>query len=150
MGGWVRYLELMAKSKTGLSSTIIVWGVVALVAATAALFFLSLTIFIWLADRYSPLTGALVLTGLYLLLLIVAIVVIVMSRKRTIGRAEVALAARRNAAWFDPSLLATGLQIGRAVGWRQFVPLIGAALLAAGLAKEWSGHRTPHDKDSES
>ena len=62
-----------------------------------------------------------------------------MARRRNIERARRELAARSNANWLDPKLIALGIQVGQAIGWRRIVSLTAVALLAAGLVKEWSG-----------
>ena len=49
--------------------------------------------------------------------------------------------ATRSSNWFDPKLVTVGVQIAQQIGWRRLVSLAGAALLAAGLAREWSGRR---------
>jgi predicted metal-binding membrane protein len=66
MGGWRRYLELQAQAKTGLSSGLFVWALLAVVFGVLTVGFVLLIAFIWLAERYSPLTAAIVLAGLYL------------------------------------------------------------------------------------
>ncbi len=64
MGGWRRYLELQAKAKTGLSSDLFVWALVAVVFGVVTFGFVLATAFIWLADRYEPLIAALALGGI--------------------------------------------------------------------------------------
>ena len=54
-------------------------------------------------------------------------------------RARLELAARSNANWLDPKLMAVGFQLGQAIGWRRLRSLAAVALLAAGLAREWLG-----------
>jgi hypothetical protein len=66
MGGWRRYLELQAQAKTGLSSGPFVWALLAVVFGVLTVGFVLLIAFIWLAERYSPLTAAIVLAGLSL------------------------------------------------------------------------------------
>jgi hypothetical protein len=144
MSGWVRYLELTAKSKTGLSSTIFIWAGVAALGALATLFFLSVTAFVLLAQRFSPTTAALCVTGFYLLVTIVAIVGLVITRRRNITEAQLALAARSSATnWFDPKLMGVGLEIGRTIGWRRLLGLGAVGLLSAVLAREWSEAKNP-------
>ena len=46
----------------------------------------------------------------------------------------------------QPELL---LQIAQQIGWRRLVSLAGAALLAAGLAREWSGRRNSAAEEDE-
>ena len=141
MGDWLGYLRLTAKAKTGVSTTIIISGVVAAWAALAALLWLSITLFAWITRRYDdPVLAGLVLFGIYLAIAIICGLTAVIGRRRAQQQAEMALAARKSAL-FEPSVIATGLQIGNAIGWRRVVSLVGVALLASGLAKEWFAHR---------
>jgi hypothetical protein len=143
MSGLLRYLELQAKSKTGLSSGVAIWAIVALVAAVITLGFAIFAAFIWLAQRYDPLTAALVMGGAFLLITLIALVACSIAHRRTAERARLALAARSQTPWLDPRYLGVGLQIGRAIGWRKLVPLMAVGLLAAGLAREWFGEEEP-------
>ena len=146
MGGWRRYLELQAKAKTGLSSGLFVWALLAVVFGTVTFGFILVTAFIWLADSYGPLLAALALSGFFLLITIIALVCGVWSHHRTIAHAELALAARRNAPLLDPRLLPAALQLSRAIGARNLVPLIAIAILAVGVGMQWSGR---HERDDE-
>jgi uncharacterized membrane protein YqjE len=94
MGGWRKYLELRARAKTGLSSGLFVWALLAVVFGIMTAGFVLLIAFIWLAQRYDPLTAATALAGLFLLAMIIAAVCCLWSRRRTIEQAELALAAR--------------------------------------------------------
>ena len=51
MRGWLRYLELTAKSKTGLSARVFVIGFVAVLFAAVTVGFFIYAIFVWLAER---------------------------------------------------------------------------------------------------
>jgi hypothetical protein len=145
--GWIKYLELKAKSKTGLSSGFFIWAFVALAGALGTVFFLGLSAFVWLAGLFSPLIAALILSGFFLLVVIVAVVALMAGRRSTIERAEIDLAKRRSGTLVDTSTLTTAFEIGRALGWRRFVPLIGIVLLAAGFAKEWHSRSAEPDQD---
>jgi type VI protein secretion system component VasK len=148
MGGWRKYLELQAQAKTGLSSGLFIWTFLAVMFGTLTTGFILLTAFIGLAERYDPLTAAMALAGFFLLVTIIALVCCLWSRRRTIERAELALAARRNATWLDPKVLGSAIQVSRAVGWRKFVPLLAVGILAAGVGMEWFG-RERADIESE-
>src|SRR5215831_137439 len=148
MGGWRRYLELQAQAKSGLSSGLVVWALLAVVFGVLTASFVLLIAFIWLAERYSPLTAAMALAGLFLLATIVAAVSCLWSRRRTIEQAELALAARRTAVWLDSKVLGGAIQASRAVGWRKLVPLLAVGMLAAGVGMEWFGRERP-DVESE-
>jgi uncharacterized membrane protein YeaQ/YmgE (transglycosylase-associated protein family) len=51
MRGWLRYLELTAKSMTGLSARVFVMGFVAVLCAAVTVGFFIYAIFVWLAER---------------------------------------------------------------------------------------------------
>jgi hypothetical protein len=143
MSGWLRHLALTVKSKTGLGSGVLAWGLAAILAGAVTLGFLIFAAFIALAERYGPLPAALVLAGLFLLITIAASICCLSSRRRTIADAKLALAARSAALWLDPKLVGAGLQVGRAIGWHRLIPLAAVGVLAAGLAKEWFGRNRP-------
>ena len=119
MGGWRRYLELQAQAKTGLSSGLFVWALLAVVFGVLTAGFVLLFAFIWLAERYSPLTAAIALAGLFLLATIIAAICCLWSRRRTIEQAELALTGRK------------------------LVPLLAVGMLAAGVGMEWFGRERP-------
>jgi len=140
---WLRYLDLTIKSKTGFTGTVLGLGLLALLGAALTLGFLLLAGYIALAERYGPLTGALLLGGLFLLITITALLCALSSQRRTIAGAKLALAARSQEPWLDPRYVSVGLQIGRAIGWRRVVPLAAVGVLAAGITKEWLGRDRP-------
>jgi hypothetical protein len=47
---------------------------------------------------------------------------------------------------FDSSALSLGLQIGRTIGWQRLVPIAAVAVVAAGIAREWSRHKAREDQ----
>jgi uncharacterized membrane protein YqjE len=149
MGGWRKYLELQAQAKTGLSSSLFIWALLAVIFGTLTAGFILLIAFIWLTERYDPLTAAMALAGFFLLVTIIALVCCLWSRRRTIERAELALAARRNATWLDPKVLGGAIQVSRAVGGRKVVPLLALGILAAGVGMEWFGRERPQVEGEE-
>ncbi|HEY1361544.1 MAG TPA: hypothetical protein VGF60_04820 [Xanthobacteraceae bacterium] len=148
MSGWLRYLAVNARARTGYSPQILIWVLVAAAAAAAALIFLCIAAFVWLARRYDPIIAALVLFGFFVLVAVIALAACLAARRRNIERARKELATRSNAAsWLDPKLLAVGMQVGQTIGWRRIVWLAAAALLAAGVAKEWGGRAEAQRED---
>ena len=143
MSGWRRYLELQAQAKTGLSSGLFVWALLAVVFGALTVAFVLLFAFVWLAELYGPLIAAIALAGLFLVATIFAAICCLWSRRRTIEQAELALAARRPAIWLDPKVLGGAIQVSRAVGWRKLVPLLAVGMLAAGVGMEWFGRERP-------
>jgi hypothetical protein len=143
MNGWLRHLELTIKSRTGVSSGTLVWGLLAVLCAAVTSGFFIFAAYIALAERYGALTAALGLGALFLLTTIIALVCCLSSQRRTVAGAKLALAARSHAPWLDPKLIGVGVQIGRTIGWRRIVPLAAVGVLAAGIAKEWLGRNRP-------
>lgn len=149
MGGWRNYLELQVRAKTGLGAGLLVWAILAVVCGTVTFAFILVTSYVWLSAWYGPLIAALTLSGFFLLVTIVAVVCCLQSRRRAIERAELALAARRQAPWLDPRLLGGAIQVGGAIGWRKVAPLLVLGVLAAGFGMYWSGRRDVDVEDAE-
>ena len=135
--GLVQNLRLRAEARTGLSSAVVVFALIAAIAGLVAFVFFVFAGFIWLAERYSPLTAALIVAGAFVLIAILCALGAVLSQRRTSERAKRALAVRSQSPFFDPATLGIALQIGRTIGLRRIAPLAAAGVLAAALAKEW-------------
>jgi hypothetical protein len=146
MKSLVRHLELTIKSKSGLDSGVMLLALGATVTAALTFAFVLVAAFIALANRYGFLNAALILGGFFLLVTVIAVLGCLSARRRTIAGAQLALAARSQTPWLDPTYLGVGMQIGRAVGWRRLVPLAAVGILAAGIAKEWIGRNRPADE----
>ena len=144
--GLVQNLRLRAEARTGLSSAVVVFALIAATAAVVAFVFFVFAAFIWLAERYSPLTAALIVAGAFVLIAILCALGAVLSQRRTSERAKRALALRSQSPWFDPATLGIAMQLGRTIGLRRIAPLAAAGVLAAALAKEWFRDRPDDDK----
>jgi MFS superfamily sulfate permease-like transporter len=142
MRGWLRYFALNAQVRTGVSGPVLVLAIIAAAAAVAAVIFLLVAAFVWLADLYDGLTAGVVLGCAFALIALIALVACLMTRRRNMERARLELAAR-SSNWFDPKLVAVGLQIGQAIGWRRLASLAALAVLGGAAAKEWSAHAKP-------
>ena len=148
MRGWLRYFALNAQIRTGVSGWVLVLAIIAAAAAAAAVVFLLVAAFVWLADLYDALTAGVVLGCAFALIALIALVACLMTRRRNMQRARVELAARSSTSWLDPKLVAVGVQIGQAIGWRRLASLAALAVLAGGLAKEWSARAKPAEDDA--
>ena len=65
MGNWRRYLELQVQAKSGLSSALVVGGLLGMVSGAITFVFLLIAAFVWLAQRYDPLIAGLGLGALF-------------------------------------------------------------------------------------
>lgn len=142
MSGMLHHFALTAKTRTGFSVGIVVWATVAAITIAATIIFFLIAGFVVIAQRYDTVIAGLALGGFFLVIAVVAVVACLTIRRRNIERARLELASSSSANWLDPSLLALGLQIGRAIGWRQIAAIAVATILAAGLARE----RTSRDQ----
>ena len=52
MSGWLRYLTLKAQVSAGLNAQIVIWAIIAVIAAVVTLAFLLVAAFVWLSDLY--------------------------------------------------------------------------------------------------
>lgn len=100
-----------------------------------------MTAFIWLADRYSPLTAALIVFGLFLAIAVIGAIVAISAHRAAAASAEKALARQRVLSLVQPTHLKTALQVANGIGWQQLVPIVGVGFLAAGLTRELSLRR---------
>lgn len=124
------------KAKLALAAKSAACGMVAAVAALAALGFFAAAAFVWLCDRYGAIDTCLMFgTALVLIAAIAAVTLLVLRR-----RAPPPLPLK--SAFNDPKLLAVGLEIARTFGGRRAaaVGLIGAfvvgVLLSRGVPKK--------------
>ena len=148
MNGWLRYFALKAQVRTGLSAAVLTSTVVAVAAAAGAVVFLLLALFVWLAQLYGALIAAVALGCAFVLIALIALAVVLIARRRNMERARVDLAAR-SSNWLDPKLLTVGVQIAQQIGVRRLVSLVGVALLAGGLAREWSARGAADEDEDE-
>ena len=141
MSGLFRHFVLNAQARSGFSVQIVTWALIGAAAAVAAIIFLAVAAYHWLADRYDPVIAGLTLGFFFLLIALIAMVACVLVRRRNIEQARLELAAQSSTQLLDPRFLAVGLQVGQAVGWRRVASLAAVGLLAALVAREWRGGR---------
>jgi hypothetical protein len=150
LGSIGHHVMLTARAKTGADGSMFVWIGVAAIASGAALVFLSIAAFAWIANRYGAAAAGLALGGFYLLVSVIAVIACAAARRRTVMRARAELAASRasSSSWFDPRLLAVGVQVAQAIGWKRIIPLAAIGLLAAGMVRE-NMHQPPPPEPAE-
>ena len=137
-GNLVRDLTLLVQSRTGITTTYIVWlGVIALAGMTAFAF-LCVTGYVWLSLQFGSVFAGLIMTGVFVLIAILGLLICALARRRARERAILARAARAHApSWLlDPRVLTAAVQIGREIGWQRIVPVALAGLMAAQWARE--------------
>jgi hypothetical protein len=115
-------LAVAVKSTVGL--------VVALAAALVAVGFFCAAAFIWLAARYSALTAALVLGGVFTFIALIAVIVVLLVRH---SRPPPPPPRRKAAWWADPALLATALDVSRVLGRKHVATAVLVSAFIVGV-----------------
>ena len=141
--------------KSGLRRTVqatVLVGV-ASVAAVLALCFLYAAAFVFVRDRYGLIEACLAGGGLFLVIAIAFVICyVVLSRrsKRQAAQAKAAAQARAAAqpALVDPTIIAAGLQIVRAIGIKRLGPLLAIAGLAVSVLAKSSSRPKTGDHDA--
>ncbi|MBR0797843.1 hypothetical protein JQ615_20870 [Bradyrhizobium jicamae] len=109
-------------------------------AAAIALFitiaFLCAAAFVFVLQNYGPVQACLVGAAIFFLVTLVAAGLYVLRKRKMQRRAERAAKAAKSATasmLADPALIATGLQIGRAIGVKRLLPILAVGGIALGL-----------------
>jgi hypothetical protein len=116
-----KFIELKIQSKIGVNATVIIGLIVELLATLVAFVFALVTAFIWLADRYSPLTAALIVFGLFVAMAVAGAFVALSAHRAAAASAEKELAQHSALSFVQPTHLKTALQVANGIGWRRLV-----------------------------
>jgi uncharacterized membrane protein len=145
---WRREIALAIQAKTGVTTALFVWLAVMAVAALTAFIFLCVAGYDWFALQFGGVFAGLIMTGVFLLVAIIAALLGALARRHARERAILERAARAHAhpaSWLlDPRLLATALRVGRTLGWHRLVPVALLGFMAAQWAREYREHG--HDR----
>jgi hypothetical protein len=136
---WKRELTLFVQARTGVTSALFVWAGVAAVASLIAFAFLCVTLYRWLALQLGDVFGGLVAAGIFLAVMVFAVLAAMMARRRAKARAILERAARAQGSsrLLDPKIVGFALKAGRTLGWQRVIPLALLAFLAAQWAREY-------------
>jgi hypothetical protein len=139
---WMCDIALAVQAKSGASAALLPWAAVVALGSLSAFAFLCVAAYQWLTLRLNGIAASLIIASAFALIALIAAMICVLIRRRVRERAILARAARAHGpSWIlDPQVLATGLQIGRAMGWQRLVPV----LLLGFMAAQWA--RAPRDR----
>lgn len=137
-----REIALFIQAKNGTSIAVMVWLALMTLALLTAFTFLCVAGYAWLTMQFGSVFAALIMTGIFVLIALVAATVSALVRRRVRERAILARAARAHApSWLlDPRILATAVEAGRSIGWQRIVPLVLVGFIAAQWAREHLDH----------
>ena len=144
----MRDMVLAVQTRTGITTSIIVWFAIVALAALTAFAFLCVAAYDGLALHIGSVYAGLVMAAIFVVIAIVGMVICLLARRRARERAILARAARAHApSWLlDPKILATAVQVGRSLGWQRVIPLALVGFMVAQWARE---HRARGDDSAE-
>jgi hypothetical protein len=114
-----------------LTAASLLWGGVAAAAGVTGVLFLSVAGFLWIQQRYDPVTACLVLGAAYVVLALIALAVVAFMRRVKI--APPAPTPAQAQWWTDPVAVMTALQLVRTIGIGKLLPLAVLGAVAAGF-----------------
>ena len=146
--GLMHDMVLAVQTRTGITTSFIVWLIVVALAAVAAFAFLCVAAYDWLSLHMSSVYAGLVMAAVFVAIAIIGIIACVLARRRARERAILERAARAHApSWLlDPKILTTAVQVGRSLGWQRAIPLALVGFMVAQWARE---HRARADDSAE-
>ena len=125
----------------------------AALALTVAISFLCAAAFIYVLQKYGSIEACLTGAGIFFVVtLVVAATYIVRKRRIRVQPKEAAKDAGKSAlhsAFADPMLVATGLQLVRAIGIKRLIPILAVGGLALGIIASRGAASAPDDEAPE-
>jgi len=148
--GWMHDITLAVQARTGVTAGLFVALGILVLAALTAFVFLCVAGYDWLALQLGSVYAALIMTGVFLLIAVVAAVSAMVSRSRTKQRAILERAAQSHGgSWLlDPKILATAVSVGRSLGWQRLLPVALLGFMAAQWAREYR-HEHSQERDGD-
>ncbi len=133
---WMGDIALLIQAKTGLTSGLIVWAAVVVIASPTALVFLCVAGYDWLSLQWGAAFAGLSMASAFLLVALIGATFCAASRRRAKQRAMLARAEQAQGLTprlLDPKILGVAIQAGRTFGWRRVETLVLVVALGAQL-----------------
>ncbi|MHC2331521.1 hypothetical protein [Bradyrhizobium sp. USDA 4454] len=121
------------KESTGSALRLTSLAAAAAIALFITIAFLCAAAFVYVLQHYGPVEACLSGAALFLVVTLIAAGVYTVRKREMRRRAEKAAKAAAANAFSDPVVVATGLQIVRAIGVKRLIPILAIGGLALGL-----------------
>jgi hypothetical protein len=108
-------------------------AVIAAVALFIALSFLCAAAFVVVMNVYGLVPACLAAAAVFLIAALIAIAIYLVQKRRAETRAAERAKSAAHSLLADPAMIATGIQIARAVGIKRLLPILAVGGLALGL-----------------
>jgi len=134
-----REITLAVQARSGTSFAVAVWLAIAALAASVAFVFLCVSGYVWLAIQCGEVFAGLIMAGIFAAIALIALLIVVLVRRRVRERAILARAAKAHSpSWLlDPKLLGIAVEAGRSIGWQRLVPVALLGFMAAQWARDY-------------
>ena len=133
---WMGDIALLIQARIGVTSALIVWAAVVVIASLMTFVFLCVASYDWLSLQWGAALAGLAMATAFLVIALIGAAFFAASRRRAKQRAMLPRAARAQALTprlLDPKILGVAMQAGRTFGWRRVVTLVLVAVLGAQL-----------------
>ena len=106
---------------------------IAAVALFITISFLCAAAFVFVLERQGPVAACLTGAATFLIVTVIMALSYVMRKRALEARAAEAARSAARSAFADPMLIATGLQLARAIGFKRLLPILAIGGLALGF-----------------
>jgi hypothetical protein len=140
-----REITLSIQAKNGTSVAVMVWLGIMTLALITAFVFLCVSGYDWFAVEFGSVFAGLIMTGIFVVIGLVAALISALIRRRVRERAILARAAKAHSpSWLlDPKILGVAVEAGRTIGWQRLVPLALLGIVAAQWTRDYRDRDRP-------
>lgn len=135
------------KESTGSALRLTSLAVAAAIALFITIAFLCAAAFVYVLQHYGPVEACLSGAAVFLVIALIAAAVYLVRKREMRRRAEKAAKAAAANVFADPVVIATGLQIVRAIGVKRLIPILAVGGLALGLMASRSAASSSEAKE---
>jgi hypothetical protein len=131
-----REITLSIQARNGASVAVMVWLGIMTLAFIA---------YDWFAVKFGSVFAGLIMTGIFVVIGLVAALISALIRRRVRERAILARAAKAHSpSWLlDPKILGVAVEAGRTIGWQRLVPLALLGIVAAQWTRDYRDRNRP-------
>lgn len=137
------------KESTGSALRLTSLAAAAAIALFITIAFLCAAAFVYVLQHYGPVEACLSGAALFLVVTLIAASVYMVRKREMRRRAEKAAKAAAANVFADPVVVATGLQIVRAIGVKRLIPILAVGGLALGLMASRSAAGSSSEPEEE-
>jgi hypothetical protein len=121
------------RDRAGSAVQLMSFAAAAALALLVTISFLCAAVFVWVLDSYGLVQACLAGAGVFLIVAVIALVCFAVRKKKLEAHAAEPTKSAVHTALSDPMVVAVGLQLVRAIGFKKLIPILAVGGLALGL-----------------